>query len=114
MIPHRLAAAAAGLLLLALGACAPRPSSLSVTDRETLAACRTHADRVYDRLNRGAIYSIGANGAPNSSIGLVGDPTASLSDRYARDRMIERCVKGTGNAAAQSYPAPPPPPPPPR
>lgn len=111
MIPHRFGALGAGLLLLALGACTPRPSSMSVTDRETLTACRTHADQVYDRLNRGAIYSVGANDAPGSSIGRVGDPTASLSDRYARDRMIERCVRGTGNAAAQSYPAPPPPPP---
>jgi hypothetical protein len=111
MILHSSGAVGAAVLLLGLGACAQRPPNLSVTDRDTLTACRTHADQVYDRNNRGAIYSVGANDAPSSSIGRVGDPTAVLSDRYARDRMIERCVRGTGNAAAQSYPVPAPPPP---
>lgn len=84
------------LLLLPglLAACAPKPSSLSVTDQATLADCRAHADRVYERLNRGAIYSVGDNGAPNSSIGLMGNPTQGLSDVYAHDRMIDRCVRG--------------------
>lgn len=89
-------AAAPPLLLLLglLGACAPKPSPLSVTDQATLADCRAHADQVYERLNRGAIYSIGDNGAPNSSIGLMGNPTQGLSDVYAHDRMIDRCVRG--------------------
>jgi len=91
------------LLLLALGACAQRPP-LSVTDRDTLAACQAHADAVYDRLNRGAIYRIGDNGAPNSSTGLVGDPTAVLSARYARDRMIDRCVRGVAPSGAAVAP----------
>ncbi len=86
-------------LLLVLGACASRQSSLSVTDRETIAACRTRADEVYERLNRGSIYSINQNNAPNSAIGRVRDPTAALSDRFARDRMVDRCVKGTGAGA---------------
>lgn len=104
---------AASLLLLALGACASRPSNLSVTDRETIAACRTHADQVYERLNRGAIYSINQSSTPNSAMGLVGDPTAALSDRYARDRMIERCVRGVapggngvGGGVAPSFSVP--------
>lgn len=111
MIPHRSGAFGAAVLLLGLGACAQRPPDLSVTDRDTLAACRAHADQVYDRNNRGAIYSVGANDAPSSSIGRVGDPTAVLSDRYAHDRMIERCVRGTGSSAGRSYPVPAPPPP---
>jgi len=109
------ATAAALVLCVALGACASRPSQLSVTDRETIAACQSHADQVYDRLNRGTIYSIGDNGAPNSSIGLVGNPTEELSDRYARDRMIDRCVRGVAPSGAAVAPAvPPPAPKPPR
>lgn len=97
----------AALLSLApmLGGCAQHSAPLSVTERETIAACRSHADEVYDRLNRGAIYRIPDNSAPNSSIGLVGDPTGVLSDRYARDRMIDRCVRGvapSGTAVAPS------------
>ncbi len=87
---------ATGLLLAVLAGCGQRPSNLSVTDRATIAACRSHADQVYDRMNRGAIYNSTSTDAPNSSIGLIGDPTGMLSDRYARDRMIERCVGGTG------------------
>ena len=93
-----LALLGASLLLAASGGCAQRPSNLSVTDRATIDACRSHADQVYDRLNRGAIYSASSADAPNSSTGLVGDPTAALSDRYARDRMIARCVSGGGTA----------------
>ncbi len=90
------------LLLTALAGCAQRPPKLSVTDRATLAACRGHADQVYDRLNRGAIYSLSSNDAPNSSTGLVGDPTADLSNRFARDRMIARCVGGAGTTGGAS------------
>ena len=59
-------------------------------------------------MNRGAIYSIGDDGAPNSSTGLVGDPTAVLSARYARDRMIDRCVRGVAPSAAVAPAVPPP------
>ena len=95
----------AGLALVALAGCAQRPSNLSVTDRATLDACRSHADQVYDRLNRGAIYSASSADAPNSSIGLVGDPTAALSDRFARDRMIARCVGGGATGSAGVAPS---------
>lgn len=101
--------ASALVLVLALGACAQRSSPLSVTDRDTIAACQDHADQVYDRLNRGAIYSVGDNGAPYSGTGLVGNPTAGLSDRYARDRMVERCVRVAPSGAAVAPSVPPPP-----
>ncbi len=94
------AALGAGLLLAVLAGCAQRQSNLSVTDRATIAACRSHADQVYDRLNRGAIYNLSSNDAPNSSTGLVGDPTRALSARFARDRMIDRCVGGAGTAGS--------------
>jgi hypothetical protein len=100
----------AGLLWAALVGCAQRPSNLSVTDRATIAACRSHADQVYDRMNRGTIYNASSADAPNSSTGLAGDPTAGLSDRFARDRMIERCVGGVGTtggaAVAPSFSVP--------
>jgi hypothetical protein len=99
----------AGLMLAALAGCAQSQPNLSVTDRATIAACRSHADQVYDRLNRGAIYNLNSNDAPNSSTGLVGDPTAELSARFSRDRMIARCVGGAapaGTAVAPSFSVP--------
>ena len=97
----------AGLLLVtALGGCAQRSPNLSVTDRATIDACRNRADQVYDRMNRGAIYNLSSADAPNSSTGLVGDPTGALSARFARDRMIERCVGGVGTAAGNAAIAP--------
>ncbi len=96
------------LLVPGLGACTPKPPPLSVTDEATLTDCRAHAEQVYERNNRGRIYSIGDNGAPNSSIGLMGNPTQGLSDVYAHDRMIERCVRGmTPSGAAAVVPATP-------
>ncbi len=87
-------------LLLAITGCTARPPTMSVTDRATVAACRSHADQVYDRLNRGAIYSVPQTYAPNSSTGLIGDPTGALSDAYAHSRMIDRCVSGTSGGTS--------------
>jgi hypothetical protein len=77
-----------------LAGCAAQP--MSVTQRDTMQACRDHADAVYDRLNRGDIYSIPQNGLPYSDNGLVGDPNAGLRQQYENDEMIDRCMRDTG------------------
>jgi hypothetical protein len=97
------------LALAALAGCAQQQPNLSVTDRATIAACRDHADQVYNRMNRGAIYNSNSIDAPNSSTGLIGDPTGMLSARFARDRMIARCVGGAapaGTAVTPSFSVP--------
>jgi hypothetical protein len=105
----REAALGAGLALATLTGCGQQQSNLSVTDRATIDACRDRADQVFDRLNRGTIYNSNSIDAPNSSTGLIGNPTAMLSSRFARDRMIARCVGGrapAGAAAAPSFSVP--------
>ncbi|MDQ2803797.1 MAG: hypothetical protein M3Y41_14405 [Pseudomonadota bacterium] len=86
----------AAALSCGLAACAgPPPASL--TERDSISACRQRADQVYDRLNRRDIYSGNQdNLAPNSSVGLLGNPTGGLSQQYAHERMIETCVRDTG------------------
>lgn len=85
--------ALAALLVLA-GCAAEQP--VSVTQRDTVAACRARADEIYNRLNRGAIYSISQSGLPNSSTGLVGNPNAHLQAQYEHEQRIDRCVHDTG------------------
>ncbi len=85
--------------LLALGGCARPQPPLSLTERDAIAACRERANAVYDRLNRGQFYTTQSNLAPNSSTGLVGDPTQVLSQRYAHDQMVRSCVRNTGGGS---------------
>ena len=59
-------------LLIGLGGCAVPASPQSHTDRATLTACRDYANQVYDRNNRGAIYSINQVGLPYSG-SYIGD-----------------------------------------
>ena len=92
------------LALTATAACQQNRPPLSVTDRATIAACTQHANQVYDRLNRGTIYNAPQTGLPNSSTGLMGDPTAGLTQRYAYDDMVNRCVRQIGTGADVNQP----------
>jgi hypothetical protein len=86
--------------------------SLSRADAATEAACRQRADEVYDRQNRGEIYSPppGVN-TPFSAGYSPGSTDRGLSQLYARDNLIRDCIRNTGtetdrNAAAQAGTAP--------
>ena len=82
------------LLLALLAGCAQgaRPQQ-TVTDRETVAACRAHADEVYNRLNRATIYSIPQTGLPSSSTGLIRDPQSGLQQQYDYSERIDKCIR---------------------
>lgn len=83
--------------LLILAACthgAARP--MSVTERDTIAACREKVETADKLANRGQIYSIHDPYTPSSSTGLLTSPTQGLSDRYARERALEDCIRNTG------------------
>jgi len=119
MIPlslSRRATPALGLALLALaaplGACAgPAPSSSRATAAER-AACRTHADEVFSRQNRDAIYrsdtySTALRDSPFASSGMPGLTTTGLSQQYGVENTMQDCLRGIGNAPAATEAAPP-------
>ena len=62
-----------------------------------LAACRARADAVYDRQNRADLFRAdtlaGNRDAPFSSNGVIGS-NETLSNRFARERLIDRCLAG--------------------
>ena len=88
---------AISLTLLALGGCAGGGGhSMSHTDQATAAACRSHASQVYDRNNRGSIYSVDQTGTPYSGSYLAGNQTNTLAEQYANQRMIDDCIRNTG------------------
>ena len=86
--------------------------SMSRADAATEAACRQRADEIYDRQNRGEIYSPppGVN-TPFFAGYSPGSTDRGLSQLYARDNLIRDCVRNTGtetdrNAASQAGIAP--------
>ncbi len=82
-------------VLAMLGGCAFPSAPQSHTDRATLAACRDHASQVYDRTNRGAIYSISQVGLPYSDSYLAGNQTNELAARYQNEQIVDDCVRNT-------------------
>ena len=83
------------------------PSGPSRADAATEAACRQRADQVYDRQNRGEIYSpqSGVN-SPSSALYAPGDDSHALGQIFARDRMIRECVRNAGTGADRGGVAP--------
>jgi hypothetical protein len=94
-------------LLIGLGGCAFGASPQSHTDRATLAACRDHASQVYDRNNRGAIYSINQAGLPYSDSYVPGNQTNDLAARYHNEQVVDDCVRNTGTETNREDTAPP-------
>jgi len=82
--------------LAVMGGCAFPSAPQSHTDRATLAACRDHASQVYDRNNRGAIYSISQVGLPYSDSYLAGNQVNELAARYQNEQIVDDCVRNTG------------------
>jgi hypothetical protein len=85
------------LTCLALASCAPKTGGEARGDAATEAACRQHADQVYDVRNRGDIYSpqSGVN-TPSSGSYAPGGDSRNLGQIFARDRMIRDCVRRGG------------------
>ncbi|MBV9248682.1 MAG: hypothetical protein JO227_05475 [Acetobacteraceae bacterium] len=87
------------LLWVALAACnGPAPQNPQAqANAATLAACRQRADQVYERQNRGRIYSPqSAVNTPYSAGYAPGQTDIGLSQLFARDSMIRDCVRNTG------------------
>jgi hypothetical protein len=86
------------LPMLALTQCAPPPPPVGQAraDAATLAACREHADAVYDRTHRDTIYSISSRDSPYSANYTPGVTDRGLAQRFGRDNMVRDCVRNTG------------------
>jgi hypothetical protein len=101
------------LAALALAQCGPPPPPLTgqaKADAATLAACREHADAVYDRTHRDTIYTISSRDSPYSANYTPGLVDRGLPQRYGRDNMVRDCVRNTGTETSRSpteEPAPP-------
>ena len=101
-----------GTALLAttlLAACAiatgPRASAAQT------AACRQRADEVHDRQNRGDMfrsdtYAGGTRDAMFSGTGSPGASIGFLSARYARDKLVDECLRGAAGNVASTPDAP--------
>ncbi len=102
-------------VLLALAACAAPPPAMSSgspgqtrADAATRAACREHADAVYDRQHRDTIYSISTRDTPNSANYTPGMmDRVTLSERYTRENMVRDCIRNTGIETDRTAPEPP-------
>jgi len=94
---------------LALAACQPPPppTGQARADAATLAACREHADAVYDRTHRDAIYTINNSNTPYSANDAYTVVDHGLPQRYGYENMTRDCVRNTGSATNSPDTAPP-------
>jgi hypothetical protein len=97
----RVRRALACCLLVGLGGCAFPASPRSHTDRATLAACRDHANQVYETRNRGDLYTINQTGLPYSASYLAGNQTNDLAARFSNEQIIDDCIRNTGTGISR-------------
>lgn len=92
------------LPLLALAQCAPAPAPTpqSRADAATVAACREHANQVYDRNNRDTIYTISNQNSPFSANYTPGVTDRGLAQLYTQQNMISDCVRNTGTETSRA------------
>lgn len=111
--PRRLPGAALALLpaiglLSALAGCA---APLSHGDRVQLDACRARAEQVYSAQNREDVYLqdsyvSGTRDTPFAGAGSYAATSTALSGRFARERMVDRCMRGAAGNVGSTLDAP--------
>ncbi len=104
---------AALLTTTLLAACAPGtgPSTTPRASAAQAAACRQRADEVHERQNRGDLfrsdtYAGGTRDAMFSGTGSPGASIGILSARYARDKLVDECLRGAAGNVASTPDAP--------
>ena len=100
------------LLLLAQCAAPAPPTGQARADAATLAACREHADAVYDRTHRDTIYAISNRDTPFSGNYTPGVVDKGLPQQFGRQNMVRDCVRNTGTETSRAGTSPATPPPP--
>lgn len=77
----------------------------SQANESTVAACRTHADQVYDQRNRAEIYAPQSSvNTPYSANYTPGVTNRGLADQYQHQAMIRDCVRNTGTETSRETP----------
>ncbi len=90
-------------LLVALAGCG---APMSHGERAQRDACRARADQVYSTQNRGDVYEQdafagGTRDTPFAGTSVYAARNEALGGVYARDQMIDRCVRGAaGNVGS--------------
>ena len=100
-----------GGVLAGCAAPAAGPQASAAPSAAQAAACRARADEVYERQNRADLYRSDsyAGGTRDAMFSSTGSPAASigaLSGRFARDRMLDNCLRGAANNVASTPDAP--------
>ena len=109
--------ALAAVALLALPGCSQpigvgtTTANRSAATPRAMAACRARADEVYERQNRAEVYhddmmAGGMRDSPFAAAGTPGSPTAGLAGRYARETMLDDCLKGLAGTPGATPEAP--------
>ena len=104
---HLFGAALAPALIVALAAglagCGPQRSH---GEQAQYDACRARAEQVYTEQNRGDVYQQdafagGGRDTPFAGSSLYAASNDALGGRFAREQMIDRCVRGAaGNVGS--------------
>ncbi len=95
------------MALVAVTGCESPPpqTGQARADAATRAACRQRANEVYDRQNRGTIYSTQSQvNTPFSGSYTFGTQDRGLSQLFAHDQMINDCVRNTGTGTERTTP----------
>jgi hypothetical protein len=104
------------LLLAGLAACSQQWSNSwspaaqgAGANPKAVAACREHANQVYDMQNPSEVYRAdmaagGQRNAPFAGAGQYYNPTAGLTARYTYDTMLNDCLNGISVSPSEPYP----------
>jgi len=100
----------AAVLLAALAAGCARPAPQSHADAVSAAACRRHADAVYqmrepDSVYRSDTYATSTRDAPFAGPGVAGATSDALGQQYERGRIVDDCLRLGGTAPEPEAPA---------
>jgi hypothetical protein len=87
----------------------PPPTGQARADAATVAACREHADEVYNRTRRDSIYTITNPDIPFSANYNPVVTNRGLAQRYVQENMVRDCVRNTGTETDRSPTTSPPP-----
>jgi len=92
---------ALSLLTLLLSGCTLGPSPAgggeAQAQQSLVTACRQRADEAYNVTHRDQIYASESQvNTPFSANYQPGIPSRGLSDLFARDQMVDDCVRNTG------------------
>ncbi len=106
MTPPRARAWLAAALLVAACTPAPPPSAQSRANQATLAACRTRADEVFARQNRGSLYTQDTRDLPESGAYNSGITSSGLADRFGWGTNLSNCLRQGSTGQPEANPGP--------